>query len=161
MSPIKRRATGLLNGAKPSIAPLSASATTSAAGGSAPSAPMIATPAVIGTTSATIIQSMPSMKLTRLMNHTVPTSRMARSTQSGRNENRPELVGQRGEHQGGGQGLDQELHLGLKVVEVVDASEHEQQQRREQHEQVPVRSFGREISRSHRSPAGSRRAWRW
>ena len=41
--------------------------------------------AVTGTVSATVIQSSPSMKLTRLTNHSVPISRMARSATSGRN----------------------------------------------------------------------------
>ena len=45
---------------------------TVAAGGRTPNAPKIASAAVIGTTSATVIQSRPSMKLTRLTNHSPP-----------------------------------------------------------------------------------------
>jgi hypothetical protein len=39
--------------------------------------------AVTGTNSAIVIQSMPSMKLTRFTNHTPPMNRPARSTKNG------------------------------------------------------------------------------
>ncbi len=48
-----------------------------------PPRPKMATAPVIGTASATVIQSMPSMKFTRLTNHTPSRTRQARSIQSG------------------------------------------------------------------------------
>ena len=54
-----------------------------ASGGAAPVMPSSTTPAVTGTTSATVIQSMPSMKLTRLTNQTPPSSSSARSSGQG------------------------------------------------------------------------------
>ena len=51
-----------------------------AGGGAAPIRPSSTTPAVTGTTSATVIQSMPSMKFTRLTNQTPPSSSSARSS---------------------------------------------------------------------------------
>ena len=53
--------------------------------GSNPIAPKIASAAVIGTTSATVIQSRPSMKLTRLTNQSPPRTRSKRSIQIGAN----------------------------------------------------------------------------
>ena len=72
-------------GAKPIIAPPSASATIMASRGSAPIKPNSTRPAVTGTTSATVIQSMPSMKLVRLTNQSMARPSSARSSQEGRN----------------------------------------------------------------------------
>src|SRR6185437_561575 len=82
-SPRNNRATGLLKGAKPIIAPPSASAATVASRGSAPMIPKSTRPAVTGTTSATVIQSMPSMKFTRLTNQSKARPSSARSSQKG------------------------------------------------------------------------------
>ena len=76
-------ATGRLNGAKPIIAPQSAAATIAAVSGSSPNRPSSASAAVTGTTSATVIQSRPSMKLTRLTNQSPASTRRPRSTQNG------------------------------------------------------------------------------
>ena len=65
------------------MAPHSTVATTVAPGGSAPASPKAASAAVTGTTSATVIQSMPSMKLTRLTNQMPASSRHARSSHHG------------------------------------------------------------------------------
>ena len=82
-SPRKIVATGRLNGAKPIIAPQSAAATIAAVSGSSPNRPSSASAAVTGTTSATVIQSRPSMKLTRLTNQSPASTRRPRSTQNG------------------------------------------------------------------------------
>ena len=55
-----------------------------AAGGSGPSKPITARAAAIGTTSAAVIQSRPSMKFTRLTNHRPPITSALRSTGNGR-----------------------------------------------------------------------------
>ena len=54
------------------------------AGGAPSVKPSSTTPAVTGTTSATVIQSMPSMKLTRLTNQTPPSRSSARSSDRGK-----------------------------------------------------------------------------
>ncbi len=82
-SPRKMRATGRLNGAKPIKPPHSASATSTPCIGNAPSHPMTTSPMLTGTNSATVIQSMPSMKLVRLTNHKQASSSSARSTHHG------------------------------------------------------------------------------
>src|SRR5262249_12337100 len=70
---------GLLNGAKPRRAPHNASATDPASGGAAPNTAKTKMLVADGTASATVIQSMPSMKLTRLTNHSPATISPARS----------------------------------------------------------------------------------
>src|SRR5256885_473122 len=82
-SPRKICATGLLNGAKPINPPQSATATTTPCAGSAPRYPMNTSPTVIGTNSATVIQSMPSMKLVKLTNQRHASSSSARSIHHG------------------------------------------------------------------------------
>src|SRR5580692_7119542 len=67
------------------MAPQSARLMIVGVAGKYPSAPKTASAAVIGTTSATVIQSRPSMKLTRLTNHSPPTINTKRSIQSGMN----------------------------------------------------------------------------
>jgi hypothetical protein len=83
-SPKKSRATGLLNGAKPKIAPSSAAAKSVAGNSSSPATPRSVMALVAGTNSATVIQSIPSMKLTRLTNHRPPRNRQPRSIHRGR-----------------------------------------------------------------------------
>ncbi len=50
-----------------------------------PSSPTAAIAALTGTTSATVIQSSPSMKFTRFTNHNPPMTSAARSIHQGRN----------------------------------------------------------------------------
>ena len=69
----------------PSIAPNNANATTVACSGNAPRNPSATRPPLTGTTSATVIQSMPSMKLTRLTNQIVPMNSRNRSIHHGKN----------------------------------------------------------------------------
>ena len=61
----------------------SGAAVSVASGGNAPKAPASARPAATGTTSATVIQSMPSMKFTRLMNQRAASSISTRSPHTG------------------------------------------------------------------------------
>jgi len=82
-SPRNKRATGRLKGANPIIAPHRAIATSAALSGSAPIKPKSARAAVTGITSATVIQSIPSMKLTRFTNQSPPSSIRMRSNHQG------------------------------------------------------------------------------
>ena len=128
MSPMNSRATGRLKGAKPSIAPLSARATMSASGGSAPRAPINATPTVIGTTSATIIQSIPSMKLTRLTNHRAADEQQAALEPERKHGQRAQVIGHGHQHEGDGGALHAELCRGVQIVEIVGGAEQHQKQ---------------------------------
>jgi hypothetical protein len=83
-SPRNIFATGRLNGAKPSVAPQSAAAMSAVDNGSCPEKPISTSAAVIGITSATVIQSSPSMKFTRLTNQSAASSSKPRSIQRGR-----------------------------------------------------------------------------
>src|SRR5262249_11099163 len=74
--------TGRLDGAKPSIAPHSAAAISVTWGATQPLRPRMTIAAVTGTASATVIQSSPSMKLTRLTNQTPANRNNARPIQT-------------------------------------------------------------------------------
>src|SRR5262249_51031046 len=65
-SPRNSFATGRLKKLKPIIAPQVARLTTTASGGSMPNKPITAIAAVTGTTCATVSQSRPSLKLTKI-----------------------------------------------------------------------------------------------
>ena len=108
--------------------PSSASATSTAVAGAAPIRPSNATAAVTGTTSATVIQSMPSMKLTRLTNHTPPTSRIANSSVRGSCGIMLKFDRQRRQHGADRQRLQHEPRRGAEPADVID---HPDQRKRE------------------------------
>src|SRR5262249_39927913 len=82
-SPRNNCATGRLKGANPMIAPHNASATNASVQGSAPMKPNSAIVAVAGTSSTTVIQSMPSIKFTTFTNQRMARKRKSRSTHHG------------------------------------------------------------------------------
>ncbi len=154
MSPMNSRATGRLNGAKPSMAPLSASATRSASGGSAPSAPMTAMPTVTGTTSATIIQSMPSMKLTRLMNHSAPTNSRPRSSQKGMKGSARMPSGRAPSIKAIAAACTRQLRQGTELEMIIGGAEQHHEKSGEQgHENAVARRLVPQPGKKHRSGA--------
>jgi len=72
---------------------------------SSPSKPSRTIAPVIGTTSATVIQSSPSMKLTRFTNQRPASKKSPRSIQSGQAGNNPKIAGRRKEDRADGHRL--------------------------------------------------------
>ena len=76
---------------------------------------------VIGTNSATVIQSMPSMKLVRLTNHRQASSSSARSTHHGSSGTTRSSAGKARDHDGDGERLQQKPRRHLDGPDIVGA----------------------------------------
>ncbi len=102
--------------------------------------------AVIGITSATVIQSMPSMKLTRLTNHKPPISSRSRSSPPRQERHDTELIGQGVDDARDHDSLQDQAQAGGKRPNIVDRAEASHDQHcRDNFRQVQVgRSAQRE-----------------
>ena len=94
---------------------------------------------VNGTPSATVIQSMPSMKLTRLTNHTPPTNRHSALDPPGQDRQDVPFRRQRGDQGADGEALQHEPRHCRQGADVVDGADQGEQDRcRGWHQEWPA-----------------------